>query len=568
MSIFRFRRFSTDRAGATAVVFGLSVMAMMLIVAIAIDFAGVVAAKTKLELAADTAAMTAATTASQMYIAGGNTTAQIQTAATTAGQNRFVAAFGGVNNVAAPSLPTVTVNQDPNTNAFTALLTDSATYTPYFARLLGVNAVPLSATSTVSVALTAPFLNVEILLDNSGSMEIAATPSDIETMQELTACGLTGAYYCSASTTSKSGTTTCSSWVQSSGLALTDPYRTAFSSSQSYSAYGCTAGSYTYNGSPACPLVATTLDSVSYPAFPVTGKNPGPSCPSVVPMPRGETAGDTNYNHKGFAPAAGAPCAFACHFDTTSPAGTGNDYYALARSTIGTPYQVNLRFDLVKSAVKQVVSAMQTDNLPINNLKVGIFWFADILTKVYPTDGTEASNDWATVLADVGGPATVANGADTGIQPYVGANGGNTDFPTIMTDLGLTLTASGTGATSTTPRKVLFIVTDGLQDPASRAIGAFDPSSCTAFKNLGYKIYVLYTPYYSLMNPYYLNGTTPSAAAAVQAAPTATNSIPYNLQQCASSASNYLEASDSTSIAAALQTFLKQALVSNAKITQ
>ena len=111
-------------------------------------------------------------------------------------------------------------------------------------------------------------------------------------------------------------------------------------------------------------------------------------------------------------------------------------------------------------------------------------------------------------------------------------------------------------------------MTDGLQDPASRAISAFDPSSCTAFKNMGYKIYVLYTPYYSLMNPYYLNGTTPSPASIVQAAPTATNSIPYNLQQCASSPSNYLEASDSTSIAAALQTFLKQALASNAHIKQ
>jgi Flp pilus assembly protein TadG len=565
MSTIRFRRFGTDRAGATAVVFGLSAMAMMLIVAIAIDFAGVVAAKTKLELAADTAAMTAATTASQMYITGGSTTDQIQAAATTAGQNRFVAAFGGVNNVTTPALPTVTISQDPNTNAFSALLTDSATYTPYFAKLLGVNAVPLSATSTVSVALTAPYLNVEILLDNSGSMEIAATPADIEIMQELTACGLTGAYYCTGTTTKK-GVTSCSSWAQSSGLATTDPYHTTFSSGQSYSAYACSSGSYTYNGSPACPLVATTLDSVNYPAFPTTG-NPGPSCPTVTPMPSGETVGDAKWLHNGFTPAAGAPCAFACHFDTNSAAGAGNDYYALARSTIGTPYQVSLRFDLVKSAVKQVITAMQTDDLPIHNLKVGIFWFADLLTRVYPATG-EAGNDWATALADVGGPASVANGADTGIQPYVGANGGNTDFPTIMTALGNTLTASDTGATATTPRKVLFIVTDGLQDPASRAIAAFSPSACTAFKNMGYKIYVLYTPYYSLMNPYYLSGTNPSAAAAVQSAPTATNSISYNLQQCASSSANYLEASDSTSIAAALQTFLKQALVSNARITQ
>jgi Flp pilus assembly protein TadG len=563
MSMVRFRRFRTDRGGVTAIVVALAFLGLMLVVALAIDFGGATSAKTKLDLSADAAAMAAATTASQMYIAGGSTSAQIQTAATTAGQNRFVAAFGAVGNVATPPLPSVTITQSANT--FTASLNDTAAYTPYFARLLGVSTVPLSATSTVSVALTAPYLNVEILLDNSGSMEIGATPSDIETMEELTACARAGAYYCSATTKNKSGVTSCSSWVQSSGLAITDLYRTTASSGQSYAAYGC-SNSYTYNGSPSCPLAATTLDGVNYPSFPATNQNPGPSCPLVVPMPAGETAGDTNYLHKGFSPAAGAPCAFACHFDTSSAAGAGNDFYALARSTIGTPYQVNLRFDLVKSAVKQVITTMQTDNLPINNLNVGIFWFADILRRVYPASG-EAGGDWATALADVGGPASVPNGPDTGIQPYVGANGGNTDFPTIMTTLAGTLTAAGNGAIPTTPRKVLFIVTDGLQDPASRAISAFDPSACTAFKNMGYGIYVLYTPYYSLMNRFYLN-PAPSTAQVVQAASTATNSIPYNLQQCASSPSNYLEASDSASIAAALQTFLRQALVSNARITR
>ena len=121
-------------------------------------------------------------------------------------------------------------------------------------------------------------------------------------------------------------------------------------------------------------------------------------------MPPGETVDDANWLHNGFAPAAGAPARLRAISTRRSAAGTGNDYYALARSTIGTPYQVNLRFDLVKSAVNQVITTMQADNLPINNLKVGIFWFADILTKVYPATG-EAGNDWATALADVGGPA-------------------------------------------------------------------------------------------------------------------------------------------------------------------
>jgi hypothetical protein len=313
--------------------------------------------------------------------------------------------------------------------------------------------------------------------------------------------------------------------------------------------------------------VGTTLGGVSYPNFPASGNQPsGVICPTLLPQPSPTTP---NYSYAGYSPAAGAPCAFACHFDSNSQPGTGTDFYALARGTIGTSYQVTLRFDQVKAAVNQVITAMQNDNLPaLNNLNLGLFWFADVVNQVYPTDGTEAGHDWATATTLVGGPANVAYGPDTGIPPYVGANGGNTDFPAIMSSLASTLTASGTGASTASPQKVLFIVTDGLQDPASRAISAFDPSACAQFKTMGYAIYVLYTPYYSLMNGYFLSGTNPSVAAITQAPATATDSIPYNLQQCASSPGNYLEASDTAGIASALQTFLKQALTSPARFTQ
>ncbi|MFL5279708.1 MAG: hypothetical protein ACJ8AW_01585 [Rhodopila sp.] len=91
---------------------------------------------------------------------------------------------------------------------------------------------------------------------------------------------------------------------------------------------------------------------------------------------------------------------------------------------------------------------------------------------------------------------------------------------------------------------------------------------------MGYTIYVLYTPYYDLMNDYYLNGTNPSSAAIVQASsadPASTRyklSIPYNLQQCASSLSAYIEASDTDGITRALQTFLQQAMKASARLTQ
>ncbi len=580
MMMALFRRFRSDRAGVTAVIFAAALPPMMLLVALAIDFGGAVAAKTKLDLAADAAAMAAATTASQMYIAApGSTLAQIQAAAVSAGQKRFAAEFGSVGNLTMAVQPAIVITQTGET--FSAALSFPETayplYTPYFATLAGVAAIPLTVVSGMSVTLTAPYLNVEILLDNSGSMEIAATPADIEKMQAITACSLTNAYYCTKTTTTGSGnqkTTICDpqkGWVQSNGLSKSDAYFNSSYSDQNYGAYGCSAGGYTYRGPLACPIVADTIDGVSYPAFPVGA---APNCPFslVVPKPPQGTA--ANYIHNGFQPVAGPPCAFACHFDTSSAPGLGTDSYALARAN-----GVTLRFDLVKSAVNQVITTMKADDLPIHNLRVGVFWFADIIKQVYPnpsTKGAEAGNDWAAALSAVGGP--VKGGADTGIPPYVGGNGGNTDFPAIMSQLAGTspiaaksvlagaLTQAYIGESAAQPRKALFIVTDGLQDPASRAIAAFDPASCNTFKNMGYGIYVLYTPYYDLMNPYYL-GQSPTARV-VQAASTDPSSIPYNLKQCASTPANYLEASDSNSIAAALKTFLKQALASRARITK
>jgi hypothetical protein len=264
-------------------------------------------------------------------------------------------------------------------------------------------------------------------------------------------------------------------------------------------------------------------------------------------------------------PLAGAPCAFACHFDTTKPAGTGADYYALARSTIGKSNHVTLRFDQVKAAVNLVISNMQADDLPIKNLNVGIFTFASALTQVYPASG-EAGDDWAAATEAVGAPPTAPNTADTGIQPYAGANAADTDFPDTMTSLATKyLTASGDGTKATTPIKVLFLITDGVQDytqGSTRNLQALDPSTCKTFKNMGYTVYVVYTPYYPLMNAYYLQNIKGFVEG------TGADTTTANLKACASDPVNdYIAASDQSTLNAALTSFLKRALNVPARYT-
>jgi hypothetical protein len=257
-------------------------------------------------------------------------------------------------------------------------------------------------------------------------------------------------------------------------------------------------------------------------------------------------------------PKAGAPCAFACHFDKGSTASSSaNDHFGIARTN-----GVTLRFDLVKSAVNTLLTTMQLNDT-VNNLKVNIGAFTDVLTPVYPTDWTFGEN-WTTAIASVGGHNAAG---ETGIKPYIGANGGDTDFDAIMNSLDSRLPTCTTdnpcnGLSATTPKRALFIVTDGLNDPASRVQGGFNVAKCQTFKDKGYQIFVVYTPYYPLMNSYYLD----TDSTAVEG--TGNGSVSGNLQACATSSVHYISATDEVSITAALQDFFRRAVSTPAKFTQ
>lgn len=512
-------RFRSDRSASTAVLIGLAAPAMIAMVGLSIDFAGVLAARTKLELGADSAALVAVMTAINAvptdptnYIGDG----------VVAGQARFKAQTGTLSMVSAPA---ATVSVVQKGLILTGTATWSGTYNTLFGTLFGVPSWSLAGVAKVNSQISAPFLNIEIMLDNSPSMEIGATNSDIQTLQALTPCSASGAT-----------------------IPNPDGSWSSPASGQSYSAYQCNSGN-SYDGGLACPI---NQPSPPYQS-PITfnpSQNPPPSCAGLLPA---QTIGPL----AGQYPQAGAPCAFACHFDTSKPSGAGNDYYGVARSTIGTGTPVTLRFDVVKSAVNTLISSMQTNDLPIKNLKAGVFTFADALTQIYPASG-EAGDDWATITGLVGGPPTVANGPDTGIQPYSGNNGGDTDIPDTMSTLAGQLSPSGDGTTAATARKVLFLVTDGVVDyndaQGNRTLAAIDPvASCKPFKDMGYAIYVVYTPYYPLMNGYYLSNMFNLVEAG------GGDSITTNLQACASSPSNFIQASDSASLTAALQTFFSLA---------
>jgi hypothetical protein len=239
----------------------------------------------------------------------------------------------------------------------------------------------------------------------------------------------------------------------------------------------------------------------------------------------------------------GYTCAFACHWDANN-----NDYYGLARAN-----NVQLRFDVVKSAVQSAIHEMINEKVFENQFSVSIYTFDNVPRLIYPT---------STNL-----PAAIT--AANGMQSPVVIDVANTDFPTVMNKLAAQSPAAGTGSSATSPKRALIIVTDGLADYGDRAIpnheGPLDPANCTAVKNLGYNVYVLYTTFITspldtvLLNN---NGLLPYITG------TGATSMTVRLQSCASATANYAEASDPTAITAAMTQMLKSALGNGGRFTR
>ncbi len=553
-----------DRESAVALLFAIMAIPIIGLVGLAIDYGMWNQTYASLSLAASGAALNAVKTAAAAALINDPNAVTLGQAA---GQQWFVSQVGLGANAAhlnllnlSPADLQVTVTTGVTT---TATVTYNSNRTggyvsPIFGHLFGATQYPLYVTATAAIG-TAPYLDVEILLDDSPSMQIGATPNDIAYLMALTTCQAPGAAIPKGATSNLSG--------------------------QEYSAYYYASG---YNAEAA--ELSAPFGSGDGGIVGIGAPLPGGMIEyQPYPCPQAATPGAT----------AGPPCAFACHFDNSRPAGQGKDFFEAARATIvagqqpcaatSSPQNCNimLRFDLVKSAVNQVIATMQTDDLPIANLKVGVFSFSDAVTQAYPVPGMancgtpgseacQAGDDWATAQQLVGTYPTGAGQPEPGIQPAYtppSGNTGYTDFPNVMTTLyqQYLTTKSGDGTSAASPAKVLFLVTDGVGDyvqGGTRIYPPFDPSLCDYYKNsLGYQVYVVYTPYYSLMNNFYLL-QSPIASLTY---PLLTSTVATNLRACTSNPNTdfvVANPNDYQSISAALQRFLQLALMSAARFTQ
>jgi Flp pilus assembly protein TadG len=201
VSTFGFDRLLRNRRGNVAMMYALVAPVLVFAGGAAIDYGRAAQIHTKLNAAADAAALAALTPT------------MLQQSTQTA-HDASLAMFTGLTE-GIPGLTvgatqvTVSVTNGANTLIRDVQVSYSTSVNTIFAQVLGKSALPVSGSSQAS-AQAPPNIDFYVLLDNSPSMALPATQAGITSMQSLTAKQITGgcAFAChQADTSSTSGQT-------------------------------------------------------------------------------------------------------------------------------------------------------------------------------------------------------------------------------------------------------------------------------------------------------------------------------------------------------------------------
>ena len=163
------RRFRRDNGGSMALTMGLMAVPLLFAVGAGVDYGTANMSKAKLDAVADTAALAA--------VDHQNITST-PAAAQTVSQNVFNAEAADLPNVSVSNLSATVTD---STTGRTAIVSYTATKTNLFMGLFGFPTTTISGSSTAQAGLTTN-IDFYLLLDNSPSMNIAATSTGIATM--------------------------------------------------------------------------------------------------------------------------------------------------------------------------------------------------------------------------------------------------------------------------------------------------------------------------------------------------------------------------------------------------
>ena len=239
-------------------------------------------------------------------------------------------------------------------------------------------------------------------------------------------------------------------------------------------------------------------------------------------------------------------CAFACHI-VKNDVEDKNSYYNLAKK-LG----VTIRINVVAKATAALMDTAMAVRKASNQYRMAVYTFGQ---KAEDTKLLEISS----ISSDLAKAKEKAALIDLMSIPYQGYdNDQQTDFDRALKNMGAQMGPAGTGLSAGSPEKIVFFVSDGVNDSAkgagctkkttgTRCQEPIDIRACDVLKKKGYKIAVLYTTYLPLpTNDWYKNWIKPFQ-----------HEIGTRMEECASPG-YFFEVSPSEGIEKAMNTlFLK-----------
>ena len=510
-SIARFRR---DTRANIAITFALATIPILGAVGAATDYSLATRIRTKLQSAADTAAVAAVSEKSAGWTAA---MAMSTDGAVPAGVTEATNVFRGVASTMTgfQNLQVTTSTVTKTGTNLNSSFTFSAEVPVTFMKALGWQTMTVGGTSTANSSLPL-YLDFYLTLDVSGSMGLPSTTAEANRMQSInpdnyvqypTGCTLACHFSPRNSACTDGGT-------------------------QRYPTNGyCMGYAYSRVSQAALTNLVNMASSMSTP-------KPVPGLPnSMVPGLPASLNTDPTW---GMAAVPNCP-------------------------TDGTDSCIQLRLDAVGYAVNQLfITANQTKKVT-DQFKIGLYPFIRTMdTDYFPLTSTINGSPTSPGTINYAA-ANLASLLDTNMNANLGSGG--THIDTALSTMNTTITSVGNGTATNNTLPYVFLVTDGAQDPQVKGVPngswsgsnhatTIDPvTACQPLKSRGIIISVLYIPYVPI-NPV---NTSFAGNEDTYANNNITN-IPGSLSGCASPGFFYT-ANTPADITAALKKMFDHALV-------
>ncbi|WFU25300.1 pilus assembly protein [Bradyrhizobium sp. CB1717] len=173
------RRLVRDRRGNVAVIFAFCCVPLITVVGCAVDYSRATQVRSKLQAAADAASVGSVGKTSPAFAAAGSMTSDgAIPAGVTDATNIFNA---NVANLTGYTLNSVTPTVVKSGSTVTSTVSFTGTINTMFLGVIGKTALTMSGTSTATATMPL-YVDFYLLLDNSPSMGVAATPADVSKM--------------------------------------------------------------------------------------------------------------------------------------------------------------------------------------------------------------------------------------------------------------------------------------------------------------------------------------------------------------------------------------------------